>query len=392
LLSLFPRLAILLLDPADQFVLLPTNTLDVVIDSGPAALASPTGNVPYATVTICATGTSTCQTIDHILVDTGSTGLRVEYGALNASMLTALQGTYAKTGADPVGECYQYLDGYVFGSIASVGLTAGSETASGVNMMIIGDKGNFSSVPGACSSTGGTNLDTVDSFGANGVIGIGLSGIDCGSYCNTRSNSYYYDCASSGCTQIAWASTSQVQNPVSLFAVDNNGSSLQFPAPNALGQVSMHGTLYFGIGTRSNNGLGSATVLPVNSSGDITAVYNGKTLSKSFIDSGTNFLSFSDSAITQCTGSSKGFYCPATPLTISATLSSGTASATVSLPVNNATNFNASYAVLPGLAGDPTQFSGITPTSNSFDFGLPFFFGRRVYTSIANSTGPYFAF
>src|SRR6185312_3563344 len=93
----------------------PANTLDVVIDSGPAALASPTGNVPYATVTICATGTSTCQTIDHILVDTGSTGLRVEYGALNASMLTALQGTYAKTGADPVGECYQYLDGYVFG-------------------------------------------------------------------------------------------------------------------------------------------------------------------------------------------------------------------------------------------------------------------------------------
>ena len=56
------------------------------------------------------------------------------------------------------------------------------------------------------------------------------------------------------------------------------------------------------------------------------------------------------------------------------------------------TTFPDADAVLPGLAGDPTQFSGITATSNSFDFGLPFFFGRQVYTSIdSSSAGAYFA-
>ena len=92
---------------------------------------------------------------------------------------------------------------------------------------------------------------------------------------------------------------------------------MQFPAPSAQGQLTLTGTLYFGIGTQSNNGLGAATVLKTNNSGEISALYNSKTLTKSFIDSGTNFLSFSDSTITQCTGDNEGFYCPATPLTIS---------------------------------------------------------------------------
>ncbi len=342
--------------------------------------------MPFVTVTVCATGTTTCQTIDHVLVDTGSTGLRIEYAALNSTMQTALAATYVKTGADPVGECYQYLDGYVFGSVTGVDLTAGSETATDVKMMVIGDTGNFNTVPDSCSSGGGDNLNTVDTFGANGVIGIGLSAYDCGSYCNTKSDSYYYDCGSGGCTQIAWGDANQLENPVAQFAVDNNGSSLQFPAPNALGQLSLTGTLYFGIGTQSNNGLGTATVLPVDNSGNITATYNNKALSSSFIDSGTNFLSFSDSTFTQCTGDNAGFYCPATPLTISATLSSGTASSLVSLPVTNPTNVPDADAVLPGLAGDPSLFTGITTVSNSFDFGLPFFYGRRVYTSIAGRT------
>ncbi len=374
------------------------NTVDVVIDAGPAALSNGSGNVPYVSVTVCAAGTTTCQTIDHVLVDTGSVGLRIEHDALNATMQTALAASYVKTGSDPVGECYQYLDGYVFGSVASADVTVGSEAASGLKMMVIGDRGNFATVPTACSSGGGDSLDTVDDFGANGVIGIGLSSMDCGTFCNTRTNSYYYDCASGGCTQVAWASASQIQNPITLFPVDNNGSALEFPAPNAAGQVSLHGTLTFGIATQSNNALGAATVLPVNGSGYITAVYNSKSLTKSFIDSGTNFLSFSDTAIAQCTGQLKGFYCPPTPLTISVSLSGTSgASATASLPVISASTFPDADAVLPGLAGDPSQFSNVTTISSSFDFGLPFFYGRKVFTSISGRaagsvSGGFFAF
>ena len=60
-----------------------TNFVTVTVDQGPAALntgpnAYTASNVPYASVTICAPGSAAnCQTIDHVLVDTGSVGLRI---------------------------------------------------------------------------------------------------------------------------------------------------------------------------------------------------------------------------------------------------------------------------------------------------------------------------
>ena len=51
------------------------NMVAVVVDSGPAG-ANYTNGI-FATVTLCEPGTSNCQTIDHLLVDTGSVGVRV---------------------------------------------------------------------------------------------------------------------------------------------------------------------------------------------------------------------------------------------------------------------------------------------------------------------------
>ena len=39
--------------------------------------SSPDFNLAFATVVVCSPGTSNCVTIDHVQVDTGSTGLRV---------------------------------------------------------------------------------------------------------------------------------------------------------------------------------------------------------------------------------------------------------------------------------------------------------------------------
>jgi len=142
----------------------------------------------------------------------------------------------------------------------------------------------------------------------------------------------------------------------------------------------------------------AGSVLTTTTGGLLTALYNGTTLNQSFIDSGTNFYGFSDSAITQCTGDIKGFYCPATSLTLTATLKGQNAvTQDVSFAVDNVEQMNGNYAVLPGLAGDPNGFDDLQPYSNSFDFGLPFFYGRRVYTAIyrrtaGGYTGPYIAF
>src|SRR3974390_2896956 len=56
------------------------------------ASAGPYGeyfNGPFTSVTICESGTSTCQTIHGVLVDTGSSGLRI-FGTLNQLKLTPL--------------------------------------------------------------------------------------------------------------------------------------------------------------------------------------------------------------------------------------------------------------------------------------------------------------
>src|SRR6266446_6343742 len=58
----------------------PVNNIQpVVVDYGPTVNGQPAGynNALYTTVEICVPGTSTCQSIDHVLVDTGSSGLRI---------------------------------------------------------------------------------------------------------------------------------------------------------------------------------------------------------------------------------------------------------------------------------------------------------------------------
>src|SRR5690242_2378117 len=56
------------------------NVAALSVDGGPTSLQSQGlvyANGVFTTVTICAPGSSSCQTIDHVLVDTGSYGLRV---------------------------------------------------------------------------------------------------------------------------------------------------------------------------------------------------------------------------------------------------------------------------------------------------------------------------
>src|SRR5947209_3248032 len=57
------------------------NTAAVVVNAGPN---SNYANGLFTTVTVCAAGTSNCQAISGVLVDTGSFGLRILSTALNS--------------------------------------------------------------------------------------------------------------------------------------------------------------------------------------------------------------------------------------------------------------------------------------------------------------------
>jgi hypothetical protein len=340
-------------------------------------------------------------------------GLRVFQSVLNASLLSALPNQTDVSG-NPVGECYGFVDSYIFGSVRTADFKIGGETVSSMPFQVAGDTGAFTTVPSLCSSGSGTELNTVVSLGANGILGIGSTTTDCGSYCTTTGGygtAIYYDCPSSGCSTIIGRASAesapyqQLINPIIGMPVDNNGSVISLPTPPAAGEASLTGTLYFGIGTQTNNTLGSAKVLTTtnsssaNGAGFVSAIYNGQTLADSYIDSGSSLYLFVDTTITPCTGDYMGYYCPASPLALSPTIqgtNGASASAAFTL-YNAATALATNNSVTPGLGANPDVLNILNGYPNSFDFGLPFYFGRNVYTAIegrvaGGATGPYVAF
>ena len=394
------------------------NLATLTVDSGPASFATGPnpvieGNIAYVSVTLCAPGTSNCQTIDHVQVDTGSVGLRIAQSVISPALLAAMP-LETDDNANPVGECYQYVDGYAFGSVRSADFQIGGEKVGDMPLQVIGDSGVFLQTPSGCSAAGGEDLTTPQSLGANGIIGIGTTTTDCGTACTTSGGfaaAAYYDCPPSGCAQMigrAAATTApfqQVPNPVAAMSVDNNGTIISFPNPAAGGQQTLTGTLYFGIGTESNNALGSASVIPTSLStsadggGLVTAVYNGQTLPDSFIDSGSSLYLFEDSNLAPCTATEDiGYYCPASPITISPTLQGQAGSVPATFTLGNAQTLLAtSFSALPGLGGNPKRLGLLNAPPTSFDFGLPFFFGRSVYTAIEGRSaggvaGPFYAY
>jgi hypothetical protein len=196
----------------------------------------------------------------------------------------------------------------------------------------------------------------------------------------------YFSCADSGCSSTALPLGSQVANPVSAFAVDNNGVALTLPNVPPGGVATLSGSLIFGIGTQPNNQLGSATVYTTNSRGNFTTIYKGTTYSSSFIDSGSNGIFFTDASIPQCSG----FYCPAGPLSLSAVNVSSTG-------VSGAVNFTVENLRSIGSGVSAANVGGNINEGRSFDWGLPFFFGRTVFVALSGAStpggpGPYWAY
>ena len=350
----------------------------------------------FTTVTVCVPGSTTsCQTIDHIQVDTGSYGLR-----LLAPVLTLTLPVEMLASGGSLAECTQFVDGFSWGPIATADIQIAGETANSVPVQVIGDS-RFTNIPTECSGTGGTEEDTVSTFGANGILGIGPFESDCGD-CDTATHGLYFSCTTS-CTDTTVPDNLQIPNPVTHFAVDNNGAIIVLPSVAAGGASNVMGSLIFGIDTQSDNASGTQTVLTVDDNAELLVMFNGQTFGNSFIDSGSNGIFFADSSITTCaapandpTSQIVNFYCPASTLTLPVTIQgmNGTMTNNLTFAVGNAINMleNTDFDAYPQLAGTlPPGNAG------SFDYGLPFFYGKRVAIAVQGAmttagTGPYIAF
>jgi hypothetical protein len=402
----------------------------VTVGFGPLGAAGGYVNGIFTSVTVCAPSTTNCQTVDDVLVDTGSVGLRILNSALTTVPASSL-GAITDNSGDQLQECVQYGDtSYSWGPMLLADVELAGEKASSVPIQVMGD--NSFAVPSQCLATpvlsGYGNDDTVAALGANGILGVYGYPWDCGSYCTsssdlTQSGYYYYVCPTGqACSATTVPAQDQATNPVAAFSsADNNGVLITLPSiPGsnpALGAPdgTVSGSLIFGIGTQTDNALASsATVYALDEYGNIPALtYNSIQYTSpnnmSILDTGSNTLEFLDAntlasvGIIECTDY-PGLYCPNSTIQFNVTASgANSTSGTITFSIMSAdTLFSTGNAAFNDLAGD----GGTAPSNDTFDFGLPFFFGRSVYIgmmpgaftgesaapSAASSTYGYYAF
>ena len=377
-------------------------------DNNPNICGSAINN-PCTDVTICDSSGSNCQTISNILVDTGSSGLRIFQSALSTP--TAL--TPVTISGSPVGECEAFGNGTYgdWGPLVYAQVKLSGEPTVTLPIQLIDptyagqytSNGNPASSSAACGQTFTPDTSPLTaSF--NGILGVGLFVHSCGTSCTKISGTgVYFTCNSSTCTGTTLPVSEQDQNPVALFQNDNQGVVVSFAStPITSSNSCATGSLILGIGTQSDNTPASGVkAYEADSSGNFQTTFQNQTYSSSngfaFIDSGSDGYFFPDSSTPPIpnSGSPDYYYMPSSPATLNATIAS--ASGTNS----NSTSFNFTIQTPPTLGSGFSE--GVIPNlgfdqPGGFDWGLPFFFLKQnVYVGINGQpstlgTGPYWAF
>ncbi len=353
-------------------------------------------NEPCVSVKICRPGTSSCVTVNNILLDTGSFGLRVFSDQVASITLPAE--IDPGTGL-PIAECMSYADGASdWGPVvtADVYLGNGNERAPGIPVQII--NANYATLPSNCTNPDLYSLASgnVNNVGFNGILGVGFFASDCGSECvSDPGNQVYYVCNGTLCGGAAVQYAMQVSNPVSYLTTpnvnggyDNNGVILQLPGVASGGASSLSGYLILGVGTQGDNmPPAGVTTFQADANANFQTYYSGQLFSDtngstaSYIDSGSNGLYFQDNTLPQCSDGS-GFFCPATPVDLFADMigANNTPQDLVPFEVANGMNENnSSNVAFNNLAG---YAPGV------FDWGFPFFLGKTVYVGFDQATSP----
>ena len=384
------------------------NVVDLLVDGGPDGNGV---NRLFTSVTICKPGSATlCKTIDHVLVDTGSVGLRL----LASEVPTQLQLSTAKTtiGNVLLG-CANFLDGsFAWGPLALADVKLGGLTAADTTVQLVGHS-DYDRFQSQCSASGDPIISPSD-LGAKGILGLGLSKQDCGSACavqgrRSAQNGRYFSCTNAACTSVTGttlATDKQLQQVVARFPTDNNGLAIQMNSVPSAGAATATGKMIFGLGTRSNNQFPILQVLATTSQGYLSGVLSSNSTLASgsfpstFLDTGSNGIFF-DSYLSNCGyPNDSGFYCPISDVVFNVVLAgagAGAAQSKAGFTLANA----AGLFLQKGNAALPT-LGGSLNAQGYLDLGMPFFYGKTVVIGIegmaatgvgaSTATGPFYAF
>lgn len=337
-------------------------------------------NTMYVSITLCRdqSGTS-CQTIDNIILDTGSFGLKINKSALPESFIETLP--RVTTNDDQmVYACNTFGSGYVFASEHYASLHLANDYTNNVVVQII-ENAPTDEIPNSCVAKG--PFDNFENFGANGIIGVNPA--------LTLSNSsiLLYRKDVNGIYQaLSESETSSVpilnQNPLPSLQHNNNGFVIAIPPTLQNTNTNIAGKLILGVNTGGNNLITKKTNLIVASESSLSTVCNsGCFYSKienpestipAVFDSGTNSWVFISNNIPIC---SYG-YCPESPFVWNSWVFSYNFAANESYQVTGiitkdeeSGGEDLSFSVMPGW--------GYENTNNETLYGSPFFFGKNVY-------------
>ena len=354
------------------------NTVNLVVDSGINGTA---WNRSYITLTICQPSTNNCQTIDHIIVDSGSTGLRINQAALSLSGLTALS-----SAGEPIYQCMQYAAGYAFGPVMSADVKIAGESAFNIPIQIF-EYDNNPSVPESCTN-GVQPANLITGFGANGIIGINPI--------SNPNNDYtaggVYTCNANTCTEVNDPNTTISQilniNPIAAFANDNNGAIFNLPAVNTASSESITGTLTFGLNTQTNNqvpttinkllGDSSTNYWPVG----FFLANTGSQNTLAMFDSGTPYYAIYTPLLALCPTPFNYLYCPTSDsyalISMLSNFTGGSSTPFASV-IANYSSLGGFAMIMPNLGGPQD------PLNTQTLYGLPAFFGNNIYLGFKGS-------
>ncbi len=335
-----------------------------------------TMNMPYVTVTVC-DQSGKCVNVDHVLVDTMSTGFRVFSSALTGLNLATPGAT-----ANNLAECVTFMSGYTWGPVKLATVKIAGEVATNVPIQVIADP-SVATAPSACTGSGLPAYSTQSSFGANGILGVAVWNAD---------GQQYFDCSSGSCQSVS-AGVDEVSNTVAQFSSDNNGVMLTLPSESGTAS-SATGTLTFGVDTQADDSQAGFSVLTTTYNGMMNGLFDGKSYPQTFVDSGSNTLALTMPSMSTYSSSGSSWINPSVATAYSVQLTSATGSANYTSSVTLVPAGSYLYSGMPVMPNAAIALSG---NPGMQDFGLPFFYGRTVAVTFSGQrtnegTGPEIGF
>ncbi len=315
-------------------------------------------------VTVCAPGTQSCTTIDDVMVDTGSTGLRLDASVVPSWLrLPAVLGPNRK----PLAECLHFVADDAWGPLERVDLRIGGLTAAGLPIQVYEDAAALQ--PASCPRS---EVQPT----SNGTLGIGPHLTDCQGQCRQpEAHPTYYECEKARCAPIegSVAEPYRLPNPVAFFDRHDNGIVFDLPDVAGAGAFESVGTLTFGVGSDDGDRLRSAAIVRLDERGRFATLYAGEAFPDSYIDSGTETYIVPDDALPRCPGMPWAF-CAAPTVTREAVVVGRDGVRTVlAFRVGDYRQIRQR-----GLGASAEIAEAARPRSGAFVWGAPLFLGRRI--------------